>query len=198
MCSWVATIVQAVGNDVTSLGNVMNQSDQADAARENSKRAKFAAAQAYRDGEYEAGVAQIQAGHMAAKQEALGGASGFSLDSETFSDVMRGTQQNFALDVGTIRSNAARAAKNYQYQASDFRQQARAYDRSAIFGVAGSFFGAAGSGAQAYSSFQDDKRNSSGGGPNQYANERPTMRGNASSSTGLGDGDYRINNSRYA
>ena len=158
MCSWVAAIVQAVGQDVGAAGNVYNLHQQANAAETSAIRAKTAAAEAAAQGDWQAANQELRAGRMLSKQTAAAGASGFDINSESYRDVMAGSAQNYSLDIRQLRRNAMLASQTYQQQASDYRQAADAARTSAVFTVIGGALANAGSAASSVSSFVDERR----------------------------------------
>jgi len=151
MCAWVAAIVQAVGSDVSAAGNVYNLHQQAKTADTNAVRAQSAAADAIAQGEWQAANQRLQSGRLMAKQKTSAAASGFDVNSESYSDVMAGSAQNAHLDVQQLLANAYRTQENYLNESADFRQAAKAYRRSALYSVVGGALMAGGSAAQAYS-----------------------------------------------
>lgn len=150
MCSWVGAIVQAVGSDVSAAGNVYNLNQQAGTAKTNAVRAESAAADAIAQGDWQAANERLKAGRLLAGQNAAAAASGFDVNSESYRDVMAGSEQTSRLDVQQIFANAQREQENYLNQAADYRQAAGAYRTSAIFSVIGGALMAGGSAAQAY------------------------------------------------
>ena len=158
MCSWVAAIVQAVGQDVGAAGNVYNLHQQANAAETSAIRARTAAAEASAQGDWQAANQELRAGRMLAKQRAAAGASGFDINSESYRDVMAGSAQNYTLDVQMLRHNALKAAETYRQQAADFRQASDAYRTSAVFSVVGGALMSGGQVASGMSSWVDKQR----------------------------------------
>ena len=176
-------------SDVSAAGNVYNLHQQARAADTNAIRAQSAAADAIAQGEWQAANQRLQSGRLMAKQKTSAAASGFDVNSESYSDVMAGSAQNAHLDVQQLLANAYRTQENYLNESADFRQAAKAYRTSAVFSVVGGALGAGGSAAQAYSQANGWKKKGAPTPPSNWGtsdqnafeferyNSRPVFRG---------------------
>lgn len=103
-----------------------------EATQQESNADSYAAAgaDALRRGEAEAAVAAMKAGLLRGEQRVAYAASGVDLSEGTPVDVMAASAAMSAMDIGTIRANAAREAWGFQTQAYQQRKQAQ-YTRKA-------------------------------------------------------------------
>ncbi|MCQ2371220.1 MAG: hypothetical protein MJ058_04105 [Akkermansia sp.] len=121
----VQTAAQGVDAGLNTAASIMTIRSRQKTARKNAQRADEAAADTVRTAESTGMRALMEAGFRQGEQEIAAGASGFSVSSASYRDVMRGAREVSMMDLDTIRYNAAQKAAKLEQQAEDFRSQAR-------------------------------------------------------------------------
>ena len=144
MCSVAAaaSIAAVVGSALAQgIQNDRNLSSQADAARENAKRAEAARGDAYFRANEQVGQIQRQYAEAEGAQKTAMASSGFSLDSGSYLDILSGTAGAKSYETANAYANAAREALGMGREADDFRKQADALERERAWNVASTLIG---------------------------------------------------------
>ena len=152
MCSVAAASIAAVVGSALAQGvqNDRNLSSQADAARENAKRADAARGDAYCRANEQVGQIQRQYADAEGAQKTAMASSGFSLDSGSYLDILAGTAGAKDYETANAYANAAREALGMGREADDFRKQAQAFEEDRIWNAGATLVGGASQTASAW------------------------------------------------
>lgn len=139
----------AIGSSI--LGGVLQglgAKQQADAAREaaleNARLARLAAADAVRRGEQQAGLVRRDASRVIGQQRVAYAASGVDVGVGSPVNVAGDTRMIAEMDAEVIRNNAAREAWGYRRQGAQFSQQASAANAAGQYAIASTVLGTVG------------------------------------------------------
>jgi hypothetical protein len=150
MCEPVTIATIAIGLAAASggakaYGEYQKGEAEAKAAQQQAEFERGAAADALQRGAAEAGKVRTAGSQLIGENKAALAGSGVDVQSGSAAAVLADTRAQSELDVGTVRSNAARAAWGHDVQAGQLDYAARNARYQAKLAMTGTFLGTASS-----------------------------------------------------
>jgi hypothetical protein len=156
----IAAIAQGVGNTMGNIQTYQNLEAQRQAAVANKYRAEAAAVDAYARGNQAAGQIAGEFTALEAQQKTGMASSGFSMDSDSYLDILAGTQGVRSNEEANAYANAAREALGLKREAEDFDAQSKQLSRDKKWAFASTFIGGASQTASSIDSIRASQKRS--------------------------------------